>query len=311
MWGHPAFRDPARALSLGLVARGMHYTGMSRLALAALRAAHGSRYVRVVNYHGTPARDAESFRRQLDFYRRHFVPVRRNDLDELLVDRRWPHERPGLLISLDDGLRNNFDVAAPLLEEYGFTGWFFVPTEFVSLDPGRQAGFAGSHRINAADNGYADGRIALNWEEVRALDRRHVVGCHSRHHRRLGSSLTAAELEDEIVHSREALERELGHPVPYFCWVGGEEASYSTAAAREIRRAGYRYAFMTLCAPLTRDTPPLQIQRTNVEAAWPLSIVSFQLSGLLDLLYSARRRRVTRLTSASQSGDAGVETRRA
>ncbi len=41
---------------------------------------------------------------------------------------------------------------------------------------------------------------------------------------------------------------------------------------------------------------PLQIQRTNLEAAWPLDVVRFQLSGVMDALYAPKRRRVNRLT---------------
>lgn len=299
MLRHPGFRDPPRAMLLGALAHAMHFSGLSRAGRALLRSWLRPGYIRGLAYHSTPVQHAESFRRQLAFYRRHFVPVGQRELDELLVGRRWAHSRPGLLISFDDGLRNNFDVAAPLLEEYGFTGWFFVPTDFISLAPEAQAAFAASHRITAPQGEYADGRVAMNWDEVRTLDRRHVVGCHTRRHCPLGAGLTATALAEEILGSKQRLEAELGHPMPHFCWVGGEERTYSAPAAREIRAAGYRFGFMTNCAPTTCDTPPLQIQRTNVEAAWPLPIVTFQLSGMLDLLYTPKRRRVNRLTATS------------
>lgn len=80
-----------------------------------------------------------------------------------------------------------------------------------------------------------------------------------------------------------------------FCWVGGEERSYSAAAARLIRKCGYRYAFMTNSSLVRPGTSPLQIQRTNIEASWPLEIVEFQLSGIVDLLYHRRKLRVNRM----------------
>jgi hypothetical protein len=45
------------------------------------------------------------------------------------------------------------------------------------------------------------------------------------------------------------------------------------------------------------DTHPLQLQRTNIESENPLWLVKFQLSGLMDLLYLGKRRRVNRLTA--------------
>jgi peptidoglycan/xylan/chitin deacetylase (PgdA/CDA1 family) len=298
MLRHPGFRDAPRALTLGLLANFMHLTGLSHAGLALIRGLMQARYIRVVNYHGTPARHAASLRRQFEFYRRHFVPVSRAGLEELLEHRCWSRRTPGLLISFDDGLRDNFDVAAPLLDEYGLTGWFFVPTGFISVPAEQQADFARTHRITPEPGVYSDGRVAMSWDEIRILDRHHVVGCHSRNHLALGAGLSASTLEEEISQSKRELERELGHPVAHFCWVGGEESSYSVAAAREIRRTGYRYGFMTNSAPVVPGTPAMQIQRTNVEAAWPLPIVKFQLSGVLDVLYGPKRSRVKALTAA-------------
>jgi len=63
-----------------------------------------------------------------------------------------------------------------------------------------------------------------------------------------------------------------------------------------IRRAGYRFSFMTNNAPLRPGDDPLHIQRTNVEAGWSLDVLRFQLSGVMDLAYAPKRRRVDRLT---------------
>lgn len=41
-------------------------------------------YVRAVNYHGTPRENADNFRRQLEFYQRHFVDTPRSRLEETL-----------------------------------------------------------------------------------------------------------------------------------------------------------------------------------------------------------------------------------
>lgn len=89
--------------------------------------------LRAVNYHDVPARLAEPFEEQLRFFARHFVPVGPRELGELLADR-WPHRKPGLLITFDDGLRSHAEVAAPLLERHGFPGWFFVPAAFPEID---------------------------------------------------------------------------------------------------------------------------------------------------------------------------------
>lgn len=80
-----------------------------------------------------------------------------------------------------------------------------------------------------------------------------------------------------------------------FCWVGGEEPSYHAGAAALIRE-GYALSFMTNTAVIRPHTSPWQLQRANVEAQDPLWLVRFQLSGLMDLAYAGKRRRVNRLT---------------
>lgn len=252
-------------------------------------ARHGTRYIRAVNYHITPANTADNFRRHLEFYARYFDNVTPADLDACLKGQRVA-QKPGLLISFDDGCRSNYDFAAPLLEEFGFTGWFFVSTGRISASRPADAMRA---TIDPAED-------FMCWAEIGELaDRNHVVGCHTHSHVRLSDGLSAEQLDDEIVMSKARLEAGLGRTVDAFCWVGGEEGSYGAQAARTIRTANYRYAFMTNCEVACKGTNPLRIQRTNIEAHWPLSRVRFNLSGAMDLVYARKRKRIAaRLSGA-------------
>lgn len=278
-----------------LLARALAATGTSRALLAAQSLLRRGEYIRVVNYHGTPPADAASFERQIAFLAEHFAPVTAASLGRFFEEGGWRAPRPGIIVSFDDGLRSNADVAAPVLDRYGLVGWFFVPVGFIDAPPAAQRGFAEGHQIRV-DHDYPDGRVAMSWDELRDLAARHVVGCHTRNHRRLSAQLAPAALEDEILAARGDLAARLGRPVESFCWVGGEEGSYSAEAARVIRRAGYRFSFMTNNAPLRPGDDPLHIQRTNVEAAWSIDVLRFQLSGVMDLAYAPKRRRVDRLT---------------
>jgi len=172
-----------------------------------------------------------------------------------------------------------------------------VPPGFVDEPTDRQADYAAAHAIHAAAE-YADARIAMSWRDICGLDAAgHVIGCHTMNHTRLSARLEQAALEVEIVEAKKRLEQELGHDADVFAWVGGEEWSYSPSAARTIRAAGFRYSFMTNNALFGSGDNPLHIQRTNLEAHYPPALVKFQLSGLLDLYYAPKRRRVNRITA--------------
>lgn len=235
--------------------------------------------IRAINYHDITNVMIADFECQLDFYRQHFDNVDEAKLEELVLSGTWSGQRPGLAITFDDGYASHAAIAAPLLERYGFTGWFFVPAGLVGQVP-------------------ADGIPRMGWGELRNLVERHIVGCHSITHVRLAATLSEREIETEIIESKAVLERGLGRPVRSFCWVGGEEWSYSRSAAEAIRRAGYRLSFMTNSAPIRHGSNPLQLQRTNIEANYPIDLVMFQLCGILDMVYWPKRTRVNRLTRA-------------
>lgn len=254
-------------------------------------------WARALNYHDVPPHMAPFFEEQLRFFAKRFVSVGPAELAEL-HEGRWPHERPGLLLTFDDGLRSHADVVAPLLEKYGFTGWFNVPVGFVDTPVAEQKAFAREHQIDLEGRDYPDERVAMSWNDLLRLDGTHEICCHTWTHRRLGPRLTDAELELEIDHAKQRLEEVLGHEVRGFTWVGGEEWSYTSEAAERIRAAGFELSFMTNNAVIRPHGELLQVQRTNIEAHFDPAFLKLCLSGFYDLMYLPKRRRVNRLTAA-------------
>jgi peptidoglycan/xylan/chitin deacetylase (PgdA/CDA1 family) len=187
-------------------------------------------------------------------------------------------------------------VLAPLLEKYEYTGWFLIPTHFIDVPASHQKDYAMDHLIDFHEY-YPDNRIALSWEEIRELDKRHVIVSHTRNHVRLRSGLQKEILNKEILGSKADLEQKLGHEIKCFGWVGGEMASYDRTAAKCIREAGYHYAFMTKCGPILQGTYRHQLHRTFLDSDWPKGIVQLHLSGILDMLYYPQRKRINWMTS--------------
>ncbi len=281
------------------LASSFHTLMISDLLLGLQRRCIPGGYIRAINYHGTPQTAAGSFERQLAFYAQHFASVSLPDLDDFFRLHRWDKDRPGLIISFDDGVYSNYSVAAPLLEKYGFCGWFFVPIDFIATPPTGQLDFANAHHIGTDDTSPGDGRVAMSWHEIRDLDRRkHVIGCHTRSHRRMSVDLSEDVLEYEIGTAKAVMEEELGHSCDCYCWVGGEEWAYTTSAARMIRKAGYKYAFTTNSFPITRKANAHRLERNNVESDWSLASASFELCGFQDVRYAPKRGRVARMIEA-------------
>lgn len=98
-----------------------------------------------LNYHriGTPegslldwdlwSASEDDFAAQVATVKRHFDVVSVDDLPQVFhtLRRRWSTRQRFVLITFDDGYRDNYDAAFPILREHNVPGTFFITTGFV------------------------------------------------------------------------------------------------------------------------------------------------------------------------------------
>jgi peptidoglycan/xylan/chitin deacetylase (PgdA/CDA1 family) len=192
------------------------------------------------------------FRRQMQWLRRHrYHTITQRELFLALIHRR-PLPRKPILITFDDGYRDAFYRAAPVLSRLRMRATAYVITG----------------RIVDGD------RAFLSWGLIRGLERRGIeIGSHSVNHRGL-TQLSDRELLRELVGSRRALERGLGHPVQWFAYPFGD---YDARVERLARRAGYALAVTTEAGSVQSARRPLALRRLRI-------IDSTGVSGLAAML---------------------------
>lgn len=231
-------------------------------------------YIRVINYHDSHLEAIDNFRKQLDWYNEQFCNIDYEIFKKFMEGKYILSDKPGIMITFDDGKKSNYSVARHLLNEYGFTGYFFISPDLVG------------------NENY------MNWEEIIQLrSEGHIIGSHTCTHHRFVNSDTNDVVTYEIYESKKKIQGRIDIPVDIFCWCGGEEDHYTRDAARAIKEAGYKYSFMTNSFPVTSDTDRFHIQRSNIEDDWQLSLIKFQLSGIIDMKMKAKRKRVNELTT--------------
>ena len=203
-----------------------------------------ARAIRLVNFHATPRYREAEYRRQIEDLARVFAPITPANFADA-VGGRWSNPRPGIMPALFEGYRDNLDVLLPILEEFGFTGWFFVPPGFLNVPPDEQRDYAGKHRLHLPERDeYPGQRIVLSWDEAREIARRgHVFACHTRTHHEVKPETPRAVLEDEIVMAKAEMEAELGQAVEIFCWLEGAAIGVNPEADAMLREHGFRYLF--------------------------------------------------------------------
>lgn len=203
-----------------------------------------SRTIRLVNFHATPRYREAEYRRQIEALARDFEPITPANF-AAAIEGRWNHDRPGVMPALFEGYRDNLDVLLPILEEFGFTGWFFVPSGFLGVPAHEQREYAANHTLHLPEQDeYPGERIALTRDEARDIARRgHAFACHTRTHNCVAPETPRAVLEDEIAAAKAEMETELGVAVEIFCWLGGAALGVNSEADALLRQSGFRYLF--------------------------------------------------------------------
>lgn len=277
---------------MGLYSGAVRLAGKAGLgsALGALEARRlGPSHIRALAYHGVSDGHADAFARQLDYLCRRYESVGEEGLSEFLAGGE--RSRPGLIISFDDGLADNYRNAARLLEERGLRGWFFVVTGLLDSPEAEHEGFCLRRDIIAPAGG--QGRIGMSWAEARDLDARgHVLGCHGAGHLRYRSSLSDADIAADLAEARERMRDELGAYPRSFAWVGGEADTYKPSSYALIAQSGFSFSFTTLSAAITSGANPLLLHRTVLDADMVVGAMRVKLHGLSDAVHSYARRRL-------------------
>ena len=183
-------------------------------------------------------------------------------------------ERP-VLITFDDGYRDNLEHAAPVLRRHGYPAVLFVPLAY--LEDRRPL----PHEERLASRGLVN--ATLDWGELGELEAAGVrVESHGISHRPL-ADLSLDESAREIVLSKLRLEERLGRAVQSFAYVKGSEAHYRPVHLSLLRQAGYDIAFTSVSGSNDASTDPLRLHRYNVEP-YPARTFELVLSGACDLI---------------------------
>lgn len=150
-------------------------------------------------------------------------------------------ERP-VVLTFDDGFRDFYNQALPLLKQYGHTATLFQTTGWVGTKLGT--------------------RPMLSWAELSEIAEAGIeIGAHSHEHPQL-DRLSPAKLSDELDGPKRMLEDKLGLAVsglayPFGLWNG--------KARRAAREAGYTYALAIGNAMAKSGSDPFILPRLTVD----------------------------------------------
>lgn len=168
-----------------------------------------------------------------------------------------------LAITFDDGYRDNFEDAAPVLRRHGLEATFFVTSSFPE-----------SQVVPWWDEEMPRPPEWMSWDQVRQLrEQGFEIGAHTRTHLDLGV-IEGVDAEQEIAGARQDLEGRVGGPVDLFAYPYGRAENISADNRERARQAGFRCCASCHGGLPTAATDPFQLPRVAV-SSWYISPYHF------------------------------------
>jgi peptidoglycan/xylan/chitin deacetylase (PgdA/CDA1 family) len=182
----------------------------------------------------------QTFARQLRFLKEHYVVVSPEELISA-VAKGGTLPNKAVLLTFDDGYRDVYENAYPILKEMGLKALMFPATDYI----GTTTPFPHDERLPMPNP-------ALDWTQLRAMQDVFTVGSHTQSHRIL-TALPLDVAKEEIFASKALLEDQLGCAVQFFCYPKGAAGQFSQSLEDLVQAAGYIGSFVTLTGPNTLE----------------------------------------------------------
>ena len=237
--------------------RGLYVTA-SIAGRALGRRSLGDDEVRVLMYHKvTDARPntisvrVDAFRRQQEILRRDCRVVSPDELEAALGEPSSGGPRR-VVITFDDGYRDNLLNAYPILKALGHRGFIFIPIDFVG----------GRHLPH--DGGLSTQNPTLDWSELESISDVLEIGSHGCSHVPL-TRMSFADARREIEMSKKILEDRLQRSVRAFSYPKGTPEDFSSDLEGVVAEAGYDFCFTTVPGGNRSPSNRFRLERVNVE----------------------------------------------
>jgi peptidoglycan/xylan/chitin deacetylase (PgdA/CDA1 family) len=229
------------------------------------------------------AMPTDTFFHSVRFLQQHYRVLGLTEAMQALATGRV--EAPSVVLTLDDGYRENFLTVRAVMEATGVPLTLFVNPDLI--EERRPC----PHDVRRGQDEF----LPLTWEELAFLARSGAeIGSHTGSHFDCGST-DRARLEREIVGARDALERRLGRAVSAFAFPWGQAENMSLEAVG-IARGAYTHVFSAEGGQSRPDRSlPAVLPRTfQCHDLWELELTLQSVFDLAARVRRAARRRPSR-----------------
>jgi peptidoglycan/xylan/chitin deacetylase (PgdA/CDA1 family) len=223
----------------------------------------------------------EEFEKQMAYLRDHCEVITVSEY----LERKSSNGLTGreLCITFDDGFKDNYLYAFPVLKKYRLRATFFLTTGYI----GRDTLFPWMPLDRGAKEDLIRFRVRwlpLSWEEVKEMMEWGMeFGTHTHTHRDSLSKMTAGEAEQEIDESTRRFREKTGIAPKLFSYPHGTFKDYGPSHIRVLKAFQYSAGLTTNIGRNDRSQSPYELKRIIVYEADSLREFKKKVTGAYDI----------------------------
>jgi peptidoglycan/xylan/chitin deacetylase (PgdA/CDA1 family) len=192
---------------------------------------------------------------------------------------------PHVAITFDDGFRDFYTHAFPILQQHGFSATMYLPTAFI----GQSRRLFRPSTLNSQS---ATDHECLTWDEVRELRGKGMCfGSHTVNHPQL-ADLSRKEIEHELRASKSELEQQLGGAITSFAYPFAfpqNNRRFKESFQSLLSEAGYTCCATTAIGRVKLGDDPYALKRLPVNSLDDPAFFQAKLEGGYDWLALPQR----------------------
>lgn len=228
---------------------------------------------------------SENFEKQIKWLKKHFV---------FLYPEEFYNQNPqnglNVFITFDDGYKDNFDIAFPVLKKYNSKAAFFIVSavagtsdwlwhdkvRYLSINGFLNAGQVenallnlnkGSKAeldLNGSLTGLPQYRLHMNWNEINLIGNYNfIIGSHTHTHSPL-KFLTVKEIEKELSTSLTTISSKISQAITHFAYPNG---LYNKICNKLMSFFKLKYVYTTKPGVNKKNDSTLEIKRLGINAS--------------------------------------------
>ena len=246
--------------------------------------------IRVLIYHDVKTEEQiKLFKKQILILSKEYDFISPNDLQKKINNTKSKNK---ILLTFDDGFKSNRRLAEEVLNKLNIKALFFIIADFIGTQ--KQS----KKYKNIINNIYPDGprenelSDPMDHEDIKFLiSNEHEIGCHTLSHQMLSKVSSLKELNNEIISSKDKLEKDFGIKIKHFAFPFG---TFNSINQKAIKILDKNYDFIHSGLRGNNKETTKMIFRDAVNPEMKITRLKAFLIGNADLLYKRNFKKLNR-----------------